>query len=247
MATAFPDRLVESAHRARFFRILDRYFYFCMALFILVLVTVMFSTTVPARLFHPKIAPPYILWFHGSVFYGWVLFFFLQSSLVKMRKTRWHRTIGWFGLALGIAVVGLGVSTTVVMHRFEVLTLHQGQDAIIGISIPLWDMLCFAVVFSLAILWRKKLEYHRRLMLIASCALTAAAWGRLPESLLPGFWFYAGVDLLISLGAVRDFLVSRKIHRVYLIALPLFIAGQIVISQITYTEWWRRISHALLL
>lgn len=29
---------------------------------------------------------------------------------------------------------------------------------------------------GLAILWPKKLEYHRRLILIAPCALTAAAW-----------------------------------------------------------------------
>lgn len=246
MATAFPERLVHRAHPVLFVRMLDRYFYFCMSLLILVLVTVMFSTTVPARLFHPKIAPPYIVWLHGSVFYGWVLFFFLQSSLIRIRKTRWHRTIGWFGLALGIAVLGLGVSTTIVMHRFEFLTLHRGQNAITGISIPLWDMVCFAVTFSLAILWRKKLEYHRRLILLATCALTAAAWGRLPESVLPGFWFYAGVDLLIMMGAARDLFVNRKIHPVYLIALPLFIAGQVVISQITYTGWWMRFSHAIL-
>ena len=114
-------------------------------------------------------------------------------------------------------------------------------------SVPLWDMLCFTVVFSLAILWRQKLEYHRRLMLIASCALTAAAWGRFPESVLPGFWFYAGVDLLIIMGVIRDLLVNRKIHRVYLIALPLFVAGQIAIAHITYTEWWMRFSHSILI
>lgn len=225
---------------------LDRYFYLGMSLIILVLVTVMFSTTVPARLFHPKIAPPYIVWLHGVLFYGWVLFFILQSALVKIHKTSWHRTIGWFGLALGIAVVVLGVSTTIVMHRFEFLTLHQGQDAIAGISVPLWDMTCFAVVFSLAIVWRKKLEYHRRLMLIALCTLTAAAWGRLPASVLPGFWFYAGVDLLILMGAARDLVVNRKIHRVYLMALPLLIAGQIVVWQITPTESWERFAHAIL-
>ena len=103
--------------------------------------------------------------------------------------------------------------------------LHQGRDAIISIPIPLWDMVRFAVIFGLAILWRKKLEYHRRLMLIASCTLTAAAGGRLPELVLPGFWFYAGVDLLIMMGVTRDLLVNRKIYRVYLIALPLFMAG----------------------
>jgi hypothetical protein len=132
------------------------------------------------------------------------------------------------------------------MHRFEFLTLHGVQNAIIDISVPLWDMVCFAVVFSLAILWRKKLEYHRRLMLIASCTLTAAAWGRLPEPVLSGFWFYAGVDLLIMMGVVRDSLVNRRIHRVYLISLPLFIAGQISIAQITYTDWWMRFANAIL-
>jgi hypothetical protein len=66
---------------------LDRYFYLGMSLLILVLVTAMFSTTVPARLFHPKIAPPYVVWLHGAVFYGLVLFFTLQSGLVKIRKT----------------------------------------------------------------------------------------------------------------------------------------------------------------
>jgi len=246
LATAFSGRVVHRAHPAAFVRVLDRYFYLGMSLLILVLVTATFSTTVPSRLFHPKTAPPYIVWLHGAVFYGWVLFFILQSGLVRIRKTRWHRTIGWFGLALGIAVFGLGVSTTIVMHRFEFLTLHQGQNAIVYSSIPLWDMLCFAVVFSLAILWRKKLEYHRRLMLIASCVLTAAAWGRLPESVLPGLWFYAGVDLLILMGAARDLLVNRKIHRVYLIVLPLLISGQIVIAQITFTESWKRLAHAIL-
>lgn len=82
--------------------------------------------------------------------------------------------------------------------------------------------------------------------LIASCTLTAAAWGRLPESVLPGFWFYGGVDVLIMMGAARDLLVNRKTHPVYLTALPLFIAGQIAISQITSTEWWSRFAHSIL-
>ena len=83
-------------------------------------------------------------------------------------------------------------------------------------------------------------------MLIASCTLTAAAWGRLPESVLPGFWFYAGVDLLILMGVARNVLVNRKINRVYVVGLPLYMAGQIAISQITSTEWWMRIAHVIL-
>lgn len=67
-----------------------------------------------------------------------------------------------------------------------------------------------------------------------------------PESVLPGFWFDAGVDLLILMGAARDLVVSRKIHPVYRIALPLFVAGQIALSQITYTAWRMRFAREML-
>jgi hypothetical protein len=245
MATT-AARLIQRPQPAPFIRLLDRYFYFAMSLVILVLVTGMFSTTVPARLFHPKVAPPYIVWIHGAVFYGWVLFFILQTALARLHKVRVHRTLGWFGLALGLADLGLGVATTIAMHRFEFNTLRQGNFAIISTSVPLFDMVCFAATFGLAILWRKNLEYHRRLMYVASCALTAAAWGRAPESVLPGFWFYAGVDFLILLGVTRDLLVDRTIHRVYMLALPLFIAGQITVAQITFTAWWLRAARSIL-
>jgi hypothetical protein len=247
MATAYTGALNPSARPAISVRLLDKHFYFAMSLVILVLVTGMFSTTVPGRLFHPKVAPPAIIWFHGAVFYGWVLFFILQTSLARLRKTRWHRMLGWFGLALGVAVVGLGISTTVVMHRFEFNTLHRGDFAVASISVPLFDMLCFAPVFTLAIAYRKKLEYHRRLMFIASCILTAAAWGRMPESIVPGFWFYAGVDFLILLGVTRDLIVNRTVHRVYRVALPLLIAGQIAIASISFSAWWLRTAKAILL
>jgi hypothetical protein len=241
MATTLPGRVGHSAHQAPFVRLIDRYFYFGMSLLILVLVTGAFSRTVPGRLFHSNITPPYIIWPHGLIFYGWVLFFVLQSGLVRMRQTKWHRAIGWFGLALGIAVLVLGVSTTIVMHRWEFVTLHS-RNAIRSISIPLLDMVCFAATFTPAILWRRRPEYHRRLMLIASCALTAAAWGRLVH----GFWFYGGVDLLIIMGAARDLVVNRKIHGLYLIVLPLLIVAQIAVAQITFTDWWQHIAQSIL-
>jgi hypothetical protein len=247
MATAYTGAISRATRPTFLARFLAKYFYFAMSFFILVLVTGMFSTTVPDRLFHPKVEPPSIIWFHGAVFYGWVLFFIVQTGLARLHKVRWHRTLGWFGLALGIAVFTLGVSTTIAMHHFEFNTLHQGNFALLSISVPLFDMLCFAPVFTLAIVFRKKLEYHRRLMYIASCILTAAAWGRIPESILPGFWFYAGVDLLILLGATRDLIVNRAVHRVYMLALPLLAAGQFVIAQISFSAWWLRTAKAILL
>jgi hypothetical protein len=133
------------------------------------------------------------------------------------------------------------------MGRFNIL--HQrfpGRDAFL--IVPLFDVTAFAMCFALAIFWRKKSEFHRRLIFVASCALTAAAFGRFPHSLVPENMFYAGVDVLILLGVVRDLIVTKRIHAVYLYALPAFILGQIFVVY-TYmhgSAWWMKIAHSML-
>ena len=86
----------------------------------------------------------------------------------------------------------------------------------------------------------------RRLMLIDSCVLTGAAFGRMP--MIHGMSFYAGIDGLILLGSLHDLVVRRRIHTVYWIALPLLIAAQTAVAQIYLHRslFWIRIAHVLL-
>lgn len=90
-------------------------------------------------------------------------------------------------------------------------------------------MVAFSVPFGLSMHWRKKPELHRRLILIATCSLTAAAFGRFPSTLMPHHWFYAGVDFLLLLGVLRDLVVTKRVHPVYVYALPLLALGQTAI------------------
>jgi hypothetical protein len=223
---------------------LNQYFYFAMSLLIAAIVAWGFSHTIDQNLIHASPIRPWILYLHGAVFSGWVVFFIVQSSLVRMRKVQVHRTLGWFGVAWGVAIVALGVSTAISMTRFKILTLHL-TDAGQFLIVPLWDITCFTVAFSLAILWRKRPEFHRRLMLVATCVLTAAAFGRFPALFNS---FYAGVDLLIFLGVLRDLIVNRRVHPVYLYALPLLIVGQsfVMYLVITHSPHWSKIANAIL-
>lgn len=83
------------------------------------------------------------------------------------------------------------------------------------------------------------------MMLLATCALTAAGWGRLP--LLSTGGFYAGVDLLLLLGITRDLIVNRRIHAVYRAGLPLFGAGQAfaLFVVVAKPEWWMKFAFAI--
>jgi hypothetical protein len=208
--------------------LLGKYFYFLMSLLIAGVVVYGFMHTVSERLFHPAIARPTVLYFHAAVFAGWILFFIFQSTLIRTQNVRLHMRTGWFGAALGIAVPVLGISTAIAMTRFDTLRLHSAFPAS-AVIFPFYDMVAFSVPFALAILWRKRPEYHRRLILLATCAITSAAFTRFPQNKMPFVVSYAGVDVLVLLGVMRDLMVERRIHRVYLLGLPGFVACQLAV------------------
>jgi hypothetical protein len=104
--------------------LLDRYFYFAMSLFVAAIVVWGFSHSVNANLFQAAVPRPLLLWIHAAVFSGWVVFFIFQSTLVRIHRVRWHRTVGWFGAALGTIMVFLGTTTAIVMGRFDAVRLH---------------------------------------------------------------------------------------------------------------------------
>ena len=103
---------------------LNQYFYFAMSLLIAAIVVWGFSYTIDQNLIHATPTRPWILYLQGAVCSGWVVFFILQSSLVRMHKVRVHRTLGWVGVAWGVAILVLGVSTAISMTRFKMISLH---------------------------------------------------------------------------------------------------------------------------
>jgi hypothetical protein len=225
--------------------LVDKYFYFTMSLLVVALVIAGFGRTVNSNLLRPDTPRPFILWIHAAAFSAWVLFFVLQSALVRTHNVRIHRTLGWFGGALGAFMVPLGIVTAIIMKRFEVYQLHDASAALF-LSIPFSDITCFAVFFTLAVYWRKKPELHRRFIFIATSVLLAAAFGRLPY-LGTHSIFYIGVDAVIFLGIVRDLLVNRRVHTIYRVALPALVVAQLcaVYLWLGAPAWWIRLTHAI--
>ncbi len=60
--------------------------------------------------------------------------------------------------------------------------------------------------------------------------------------------FYWSLDAVIFLGVVRDLLVNRRVHKIYLIALPVLILCQnfVVHTVISGSAWWLRIADRIL-
>lgn len=244
---AIAARIEKQASTTKQFKtFLSRYFYFCMSLLMAGLAVWGFSHTISASLFHARPPRPLLLWFHGAAFSSWLVFFIAQSALVRLRKVSVHRFLGWFGAGLATVMVGLGCTITVVMTRFDATVLHQ-KDVEAFVGIPFADMIVFGTCIALAIYWRKRPEYHRRLVFVATCQLMDAAIGRFD------FWynhsvFYVGLDLLIVAGMMRDWLVEGRVNKVYLYALPpiMVLQGFAVYTWRVNPAWWQRITHALM-
>lgn len=197
-----------------------RRFYVAMSLTMLVLVTYGFSHTIGPGLLHTQrpVRDVILLSVHGAVFFAWMLFMVVQAALVRSRHIGLHRLLGWFGAADAALVVIMGLWAT----------FHQPAPFALGI-VGVLSMAGFGIPVALAILWRKRPAYHRRLLLIGTAMLTNAAFARFPGSYLPGHFFYAGTDLLIAIGVARDLWKERSIHVVYRYAMPILLAAEIAV------------------
>jgi len=236
----------QAATTNQFKTFLSRYFYLCMSLVLAALVILGFSRTVNANLFHARPPRPLLLWIHGVAFSTWIVFFIAQSALVRARKVSVHRALGWFGAGLAMLMVFLGVAVAVVMTRFDTVVLQQkGVDAFL--SVPFADMMLFGSLITLAIYWKKKPEYHRRLIFIASCQLMDAAVGRF-DFIFNHSLFYLILDGLIVLGVLRDWVVDKRVHKVYLYALPTLIVVQslAIYAWRINPKWWQGMTQAIM-
>jgi len=236
----------EASTTDRLKNFLARYFYFSLSLVMAGLVVLGFSRTVDLNLFHASPPRPFLLWLHGAAFSTWVIFFIVQSALVRVRKVRVHRFLGWFGAGLATVMVVLGTWIAVVMAHFDSAVLHQ-KDTDAFLSIPFLDMIVFGACIGMAIYWRMKPDFHRRLVFIASCHLMDAAVGRF-EFVFNNNLFYPLLDILIVAGMVRDWLVDGRIHKVYLYVFPvlMILQGLAVYAWRANPVWWQRITHAIL-
>lgn len=223
---------------------LERRFYFLWACLMAVVVLVGFGPKFGPRVLNSPNPISPALHFHIAVFTAWIVLLIVQSGLVQAGKVALHRKLGLASAIFGIAIpiVGVWVAFDSAHHRM----VPGKSNAESFLLVPLSDMVFFSVLFGLAILWRKKPELHRRLMVMVSGTLVVAALARFPTWIVPPGCFDAAVDVMLLIAVARDLIVDGRIHRVYLIGLPLLAASQTLVTFVRQTEWWIQIARGLL-
>lgn len=191
-----------------------RFFFVFMASVLLIIVAVGFMPSFywPGSFGPPeaatinKDAPAYII-AHGVAMTSWFLLYFIQAMLAAGNKISVHQRLGIAGAVLATLLVPLNalvVARSVSRSGLGALPV-MGDFAVLAL---------FAVMVALAIRARKQPDVHKRLMLIATIAMTAPALARWPgaEAAVP---FSVIVPHLLLMGAilVYDKVAHGRIQR----------------------------------
>lgn len=186
-----------------------------------------------------------IVHLHGIVMTAWVVLFVVQVSLVATRRTKTHQRLGVLGACLAGLVVVVGVVTALYAAARGA---SPGPPPLSFLIIPLGDMLIFSILIGVALYFRRKLDVHKRLMLLAAINLLTPAIARIPFSfILNGgpLAFFGLTDVILLACVALDTYKHRRLHPVFLWGTIFVIAMQPLRLLLAGTDVWLRFATTL--
>jgi hypothetical protein len=114
---------------------------------------------------------------HGTIMTTWFVLFIVQTQLVAAGNVRLHRKLGVAGMVLALLVLAAGTTTALVGAR---LGHTPGPPPRVFMTVPLGDMVVFAILTGAGFLYRRRGDYHKRFMVLAFAGMITAAVARIP-------------------------------------------------------------------
>lgn len=155
-------------------------FYVAIGTFMCAIVLIGFWPSYFGPALRGEIARPAVIQVHGLIFVGWMVLLMAQVVLAARGQTRAHRQLGAWGIAYGVVVLVMGLIAGVAAPVIHLSAGDWTRDRAAGfLLITLGDMALFGSLFAAAIVYRRRPEIHKRLMIGATVALLFAAVGRM--------------------------------------------------------------------
>jgi hypothetical protein len=195
----------------------DRRFYLGMGLVALALVFWGFAPTYYLKLIFGAPALSKRLHIHGAVMSSWLVLFFAQASLISARRTDLHRRLGIIGVFIAIAVVLVGSTTTIGAAAREVgRHSAEANSRVTVLGLELIQMALFAGLVVAAMMMRRRPDFHKRLMLLATACMMPSAFSRIPLNLTFIVSIFVSIlilfDLCVIVPALIDTVRNRRLH-----------------------------------
>lgn len=196
-----------------------------------------FARTYYLRSFLQQDSLPALVHLHGLVMTLWFGTLLAQVLLVRSGNVRLHRKVGVAGVGIATLVLIVGTAVAIAGAR---LGHTPGPPPLVFLAIPLGDMVVFATLVTLAVVYRKRPDFHKRYMLIASLGIMTAAIARVQFLQAGGLPLFFGITDLILIGFVlTDTVGKRRLHPAFLVGLVVVIGSQVARFLIAGTAAWQ--------
>jgi hypothetical protein len=246
--------------RPRFRFDAERRFFIGMAAWILITVFIGFAPTyfllpwlqgVTVRGQAPGAGLTPLVHVHATLFSAWVILFGVQAFLIAGRRFTVHRALGGAAVVLALLVLVVGVWTSIYSARLG-NTPPGWANAEAFLAVPLTGMALFAGFIAAGFAWRRRPDYHKRLMLLGTVAMLVPALARIMRMadwpiLPPGVWG-AMIVLNIYLAALIVFDLRQRghVHPVTMWGVGLHLLSWPGRLYVGYTEPWQAFARWLL-
>jgi hypothetical protein len=158
-------------------------------------------------------ALPLLIHAHALVSTAWLLLLITQTWLVAADRVGTHRKVGVAGAGLGLGLVVLGVLTALRGARDGWNPGGPFRDSIGFLAVTLGDVFLFSAFVAAALYYRRRPDWHKRLMLLGT--LAGLMWPAITRMPLiaphPVRMFGVLIALIVAL-PIRDYLAQRRLH-----------------------------------
>ncbi len=190
--------------------------------------------------------PSLLVHAHAVTMTLWVALFVTQVWLVASHRTRLHMKLGISGAVLALVVFVLGILATLAAAARG--SAVPGWDPLRFLVVPLGDMMAFGLLVGAGLFFRRRMDTHKRLMLLSALNLLPAAVARIPLDFIQsnGALAYYGIpDLCVVALVAYDTLKQRRLHPAYFWGASLLILSHPLRVMLSNTDIWIRIAEPL--
>lgn len=187
---------------------------------------------------------------HAIVGSLWIALFITQAGLIARRQHALHRKLGVMSLVLAAALIVIGYLTAVQAARSG--SSPPGWDDKAFLLIPLSSLVLFGSFATAGVLNRRRPDFHKRLMLLATIALLLPALARIVRMVGSPFLPVGVLGGLVVLNAYLAALIAfdlvrlGRLHPVTVWGTLIFLIAWPARVELGYTQVWQSIARTLI-
>ena len=208
-----------------------------------------FGSDMIQRAQHHAAPFPAIVHVHAAVFVSWLALLTTQIALIRRGRRDIHMKLGIAGMILAPVMVVLGPAAAIMVSRADYAATHHAP---VFIAIQFLGILDFAGLAGAAFLLRANSSAHKRLILLATLAITDAGFARwfaggILAALGMHYWTFLvaiyGVTAILALGlGAYDLITRGRLNAVYLPALVWTFGLQLTAVWLFFNPAWAPIA-----